>query len=289
MKKILVPTDFSKHAAYAAEVACQIARITGASIDLVHVISLPEYEDNVFSSFEEEGSIEEIKMREMLEGRFNRLLDLSFWKDISVNSRVEYGNVYQKISEIANKEDIGLLVTGSHGLSGENNEFVGSNVDKIVRLCNIPVLTIKKRTKIFQPNNIVFSSTFFEENKSVLSSVARIAEIYGANLHLLKVVTAKDFETTAYSEKLISDFASDQGLSEYTMAVINDHDVESGVYTYAKRVDAELICLATHGLTGWQRLFGKSISEDLSSHANEAVLSVKLNEKQEQGGVIFPE
>ncbi len=41
MKKILVPTDFSKHAEYALKVAAQIARKNNSEIFLLHMIELP--------------------------------------------------------------------------------------------------------------------------------------------------------------------------------------------------------------------------------------------------------
>ena len=46
MKRILVPTDFSKFAYYAAEVAASIAKKTGARVFLLHAIEMPHYSSN---------------------------------------------------------------------------------------------------------------------------------------------------------------------------------------------------------------------------------------------------
>ena len=66
MNAILVPTDFSKHAAYAAEVAAQIAKRTGAEVVLLHVINLPNYEENAFSNYEEEGTHESMMIMQLV-------------------------------------------------------------------------------------------------------------------------------------------------------------------------------------------------------------------------------
>src|SRR5690606_21802845 len=42
MKRILVPTDFSKHAEYALKVAAQIARQNESEIILLHMLELPQ-------------------------------------------------------------------------------------------------------------------------------------------------------------------------------------------------------------------------------------------------------
>ena len=44
MKKILVPTDFSKEAEYALKVAAQIAKNHGSEIYLIHLLELPMHE-----------------------------------------------------------------------------------------------------------------------------------------------------------------------------------------------------------------------------------------------------
>jgi nucleotide-binding universal stress UspA family protein len=41
MKTILVPTDFSKHAKYATEVAMNIAKRANAKLLLLHIVELP--------------------------------------------------------------------------------------------------------------------------------------------------------------------------------------------------------------------------------------------------------
>ena len=50
MKRILVPTDFSEHARYAAKVAAQIARKNNAEIYLLNLLDLPSHMNDAVSS-----------------------------------------------------------------------------------------------------------------------------------------------------------------------------------------------------------------------------------------------
>ena len=40
-------------------------------------------------------------------------------------------------------KDADLIVMGSHGKGGFNQAFLGSNTEKVIRMANVPVLTIK--------------------------------------------------------------------------------------------------------------------------------------------------
>ena len=202
---------------------------------------------------------------------------------------VKFGSVHKAVVKENRERNVSLVVAGAHGMSGSHTEFAGSTIEKLVRVCIVPVLTIKKRFENFELKNIVFSSTFYGENHKPLQAVKEIAERNGSNLHLLKVITPDNFEATSLSRKLIYDMAEKNGIKDFTAYTINDFNIETGIYAYAKQINADLVCLATHGRTGWARLFGKSIAEEVSSHADIPILSIRLSEAQEKTGVIFPE
>ena len=53
MKRILVPTDFSKHAQYALKVAAQIAKKNDGEIFLIHMLELPTSGNDAISTAHE--------------------------------------------------------------------------------------------------------------------------------------------------------------------------------------------------------------------------------------------
>jgi hypothetical protein len=54
---------------------------------------------------------------------------------------------------------------GSHGASGFQEMFIGSNTEKVVRNSEVPVLVIKKKKIISVQVNFVFASDFSDEIK----------------------------------------------------------------------------------------------------------------------------
>jgi nucleotide-binding universal stress UspA family protein len=46
-------------------------------------------------------------------------------------------------------KNVDLIVIGSHGTSGFNEVFIGSNTEKVIRLADSPVLTVKNELEDF--------------------------------------------------------------------------------------------------------------------------------------------
>ena len=57
---------------------------------------------------------------------------------------------------------------GSHGASGFQEMFIGSNAEKVVRNSTIPTLVIKKEEETFKADSLVFASDFSDEIKNLL-------------------------------------------------------------------------------------------------------------------------
>ncbi len=53
-----------------------------------------------------------------------------------------------------------LIVMGSHGASGFQEMFIGSNTEKVVRNSDVPVLVVKREEPEFKADKFVFASDF---------------------------------------------------------------------------------------------------------------------------------
>ena len=82
MKRILVPTDFSKHAEYALRVAAQIAKKNNSKIYLLHMLELPHQGSDAVSSG---SAIPQIMyFKEMAINKLETLMDADFLEGINV-------------------------------------------------------------------------------------------------------------------------------------------------------------------------------------------------------------
>lgn len=275
MKRILVPTDFSKYSEEALKVAAQIAKKNNSEIILVHMLEFPHQTSDFISGSGK--SIPEIMhYKNKAISNLEYLMDSDYLKGINLSEAFEFKKVTEGIIDASIKNKVDLIVMGSHGTSGFEELMVGSNAEKVVRLSDIPVLVIKNGTTRFQPNNFVFASDFSEETKKPFRKMIEFAKIFDSNLFLVMICTPNSFKTTAKAEKIMRYFIADLDIENYSCHIYNDTNVENGIVNFAESVNADLIGICTHGRTGLAHFFNGSIGEDIVNHVLKPVITFKI-------------
>lgn len=274
MKRILVPTDFSEHAEYATKVAAQIAKKNNAEIFLLNLLDLPSHMNDAVSSGV---NIPEVmlflkKTNERLEG----LKSEPYLAGITVTAEARLERAFEGIVTYSKQHNVDLIVMGSHGASGFQEMFIGSNTEKVVRASDIPVLVIKNEIATFKAENFVFASDFSSEIKKPFQKLVDFANLFGANLNLVMINTPNSFKTTITAENIMKDFIKSFSVNNYSLNIYNDANIEKGIINYSNSVDADLIGMCTHGRTGLAHFFNGSISEDIVNHAIRPVITFKI-------------
>lgn len=141
-KKILVTTDFSENAASAYPYAKIVAEKAGADLDLVHVISFDQLDD------EEEGSISLSNLRE----KRIKVLEKEHFHSLKgkVNSTVivSQDSPHEAIFNHVKENNYNLIVMATVGRTGINYLMMGSTTANLVRHVNTAVLSVNpKRDK----------------------------------------------------------------------------------------------------------------------------------------------
>lgn len=276
MKTILVPIDFSKSSEYAAKVASKIAQKSKSKIYLLHIVEIPTGGADMGSR--SNFSIPESML--YLRKIRDRILEFKsqfFSENQDVNYVVRVQNPYEGIIAYAEKINTDLIVMGSKGHSNFEEIFIGSNTEKVVRKSTKPVLVVKKNNFNFNLKNIVFASDFKNKNqKEVIKKLIDFAFIFKSKIHLLKIITPSNFESTSEATKEIKEFVKEFGLTKKNIAVYNDVSVEKGILNYSREIKSDLIALSTHGRSGLSHLFSASVTKNLSKSALKPMLTFRV-------------
>ena len=161
-KTILVPVDFSEHAAEALLYAGTIAQGFGGTVLGLHVISreiatvtanwqtagghsLPAHAYLSFSRAMESTIMEDTSVVNLREQALEALLRFlpDALEGLSVVRRVAVGHPFACILETAAQESAELIVMGTHGRTGLAHLMLGSVAERVVRMAACPVLTVK--------------------------------------------------------------------------------------------------------------------------------------------------
>ena len=130
MKKILIPTDFSDHAEYALKVAAQIARENDGEIVLLHMLELPHQGSDAVGSGKELPEIMLFKNAAIR--KLEDLMDEDYLDGLKVSEVIQFDLAFEGVLKVSKKNDVDLIVMGSHGASGYKEMFIGSNIKSII-------------------------------------------------------------------------------------------------------------------------------------------------------------
>tara|TARA_R110002073_G_scaffold40547_5_gene114977 strand:+ start:84271 stop:85107 length:837 start_codon:yes stop_codon:yes gene_type:complete len=278
MKKILVPTDFSKYSENALQVAANIAKQINAEILIFHMMGLSPSGLNTNSS---QSATEAIFHLKIAEKGFKDFLNKAYLKGIKVKELVQNYTNFNELNNVALENNIDLIVMGSHGTSGLVEEvFVGSNTEKVVRTSEVPVLVIKDEITDFKIKKVVFACDFRSESTQAYLNAMRLFDLFKADVYLVYVNLPHQFNSTNQMEAKVKAFLfkADAGdMKNFDNVIyLSDYTVESGVHNYCKTINADLIAIPTHGRKGLAHFFNGSIGEDITNHEKRPVLTFKI-------------
>ena len=146
--RILVPTDLTPLSKPVMEQAVVIAKRTGFSLTLLHVL-----DDKTKSAIE-------IDLKLKIEGR-----KINDEHDVSCDVIVREGNIFNVIPAIANDIACRLMVIGTHGIHGLKQKLLGADILKLINKVPAPVMVIQENSKLIAD----FKTMFFpvSSNKSL--------------------------------------------------------------------------------------------------------------------------
>src|SRR5438874_1336035 len=120
---ILHPTDFSERSSYAFQLACSLARDSGARLIVLHVLERPVigYTGVAMAAPPPPPSEEE---RTALLNQLRQVRSQN--SEVAIEHRLEQGNPVTGILQIAQEEGCDLIVMGTHGRTGLGRLLLGS-------------------------------------------------------------------------------------------------------------------------------------------------------------------
>ena len=140
LKRILLPTDFSESSLEATHYAVEFAVRFGAKLLVMHVIEEPVDYFSMFESYP-------LPARDELETYAQTRLENWILPDDAEKCELEFqwihGTPFVEIVRAVQKNDIDLVVLGTHGRGFTAHLLLGSVVERVVRKAPCPVLTVR--------------------------------------------------------------------------------------------------------------------------------------------------
>ena len=136
LRRILLTTDFSDNSIYAFEPAVEFAEATGATIDLVHIVSFEQFDTLAQAQNDSEERKEKL----------NQLAD-KYLSDLrnQIHTEVIFSekSVHEEISRLTKSRPYNLVIMSTIGRTGLDYMMLGSTSSSVLRHVKTPVLSVK--------------------------------------------------------------------------------------------------------------------------------------------------
>lgn len=271
MKRILVAVDFSECSINALEHAITIARKAGSDIEMAFVIK-PESSREIFTEGPQTlGAMIKDKFEELIEKYTAQLAPHKIFYTIAE------GKIYKEIVRLAENKDVFLVVAGTHGASGFEEFWIGSNAYRIVMASSKPTITIRGGVKISRNlERIVLPIDSTVETRQKVPFTAYIASIFQAEVHVLSVYTSVVADirrmVDGYSEQVMKHLEEEN--IRYVLNHVDGENLTDVTIDYAQKHDANLIAIMTEQERSTKNLLLGPYAQQMVNHSPFPVLCI---------------
>ena len=273
-----MPTDFSKPAQIAIDVAGDIARKANAQLILLHVV-----EEASGTSFNITGEVDvsagwedklfTMKLIERSKKQMAKVYEEVKSTGVKVKQELRVGTAFHGMRDIIVEQKVDLVVMGTAGQTKLQEMIIGTNTEKVVRHSKCPVLTVQKKPVTTDFKNIVYATSMSKDEEVFSRIVRSTQQLYDSTVHLVRINTPGNFQRDMVVKKYMQDFAKKLQLKNFTINIFNDLSEEEGIIYFADSINADLVAMATHGRTGFAHVLAGSIAEEVVSHSKRPVLT----------------
>jgi nucleotide-binding universal stress UspA family protein len=301
IRRILVPTDFSRLSLIAIPYALAVARQFGAELHLFHVVDTTQFSSKSLL-------LPLISPAELSRPLLNRLqgIALKFSPDGRIHvMKPREGRAYNEICERAQKVRANLIVIATHGTTGLRHVWLGSTAERVIQHSPCPVLIVRKRGLRFQEKRIRLQQILVPLDFSHCSEVAfdcgvGLAREFRSELLLVHVIDPLcyplgDEYGGIHSARLIEEARSCAQSKMKKLAReanvpcsirIREGAPAREICRLAKR-GVDLIIAPTHGRSGLSHVLIGSVAERVVRHATCPVLVIPVRRKLKTGRVVL--
>ncbi len=270
-KVIIVGIDFSNCSINALEHAISIARKAKAGIAMVWVNHL-DYSKEIFST-------EPQNIEKEVASRFDEIVKK--YKYHIHDGKIEYfirkGKVYKEIKNVADEKDAFLVVIGTHGSSGFEEFWIGSNANRVVSGCKQPIITIRGGIDIGRDlKKIVMPLNSADVTRQKMPMTALLAKYFNSEVHILGLLTSSSEDIRFKVKKFVvqaEEYFAENDI-RFKSTIIDADNITEETLKYAHEIKANLISIMTEQETSASNLIFGPYASQMVNHSSIPVLSM---------------
>ncbi len=279
--RITVATDFSEQAKHALAAAASLARRTGARLDVVHILATGH--TLALHADHEDTAADELRQFLAAAG-VDDVLDQRIIKKAATAD--------QGILREAGDLGAELICIGTQGRTGLTYALLGSVASRVVQNANVPVLTVREKADLKSVERVLCAIDLSDLSARCVDEATALANLYDAEVVVGHVI-APSPSTSIYGmpSPIGAQYEQDlRGAAEEVLGTFVTRATDAGakarpevdvglpsatLVEMANRIDADLIVMATRGLSGLDHVLLGSTAERVVRTSEVPVITVK--------------
>ncbi len=276
--RVLCPIDFSPASLYAVRYSSFLTSKENGGITLMYVdehekdplgfVDHGEYDPTEYRS-----SAAAIAQKKLSEFAANAGLDPGHVQFI-----VRFGAAYREIIDEAEAKRYPAVVIATEGLGRSSPHLIGRTVERVVRLCRAPVVTVRPRedSPQWRIGTILCPTDFSEYSNYAVPYAISLARRHQAKIILLHVtdllVQNPELLKQKFPELRIYHEHADEIVVEKLVG--RDVDPENTIIRLTEELLPDLIVMGTHGARGMRRVQIGNVVEEVVRRSTAPVLTI---------------
>ncbi len=258
MKNIIVPIDFSVESLNGLKLAVLFSKRAQINIHMVYVLQKTSDADK--QSPDEEQRI--------AQGRFEKLIgdfQTQLGNDSTIQFKIKMGRVYQEIVSLADQLPDSLITASTHGASGFQEFFIGSNAFRIISATEKPVIALRKSHCPEGISRIVLPIDLSAGSRQKVPFTTDLARLFEAEIHVVGVQTSRGKQDIKKIRSYTSQVAGYiEGKVRCESNEVFGDNVPDMLNNYANTIKADLISITTEQSPGISLIMGNTAHQILN-------------------------
>jgi len=272
MKEIVVAVDFSDCSVNAMEHAVNIADKSELDLTMVWVNNPNITKIKISSDKSDELTKEVSQQFDQLIAQYSKDL-----KKSNISYKIREGQIYAEIIKEAKENNATMIIAGTHGTTGYENFFIGSNANKIVANAPCPIITIRADRPISRNlSRIVLPIDSTLETRQKVPFTITLAKLYDAEIYILGLFTSKvqDVQHTVKQyARQVAQYLEDENV-KFNAEFIASDNITRNIIEYAGKTDANLISIMARQEKTTSNLWLGSYAQQMVNHSPIPVLTI---------------
>ncbi len=266
MSKILFPTDFSSASENAWPTAKAFANFLNRKIEVAHYFH-PVTTDVSGVDYNLAKELQELKEEQM-----NSYVEGLDTQGVEVTSTVQVGFPIQSMVERSKEDEVSLIIMSTQGEKHALDRWLGSVSSELSVKARCPVILVPDGDHKVTFENVLYATSHESLDVSSIRRLQDLIQQLGAAIHFLYVAPDDTNRESLSSQLLDTLFADGEPNYSFTIEILEEDDVISGINNYVKENQIDLTIMYNVTRTWWKSLVHKSVSKRMAFNTKTPLL-----------------